>query len=526
MKYADYTKVALLLLVLVFVMAVPAMAEEAVEQHVENSSIMLEIGSRRASINGEILPLDAAPVINTEGRTFVPLRFVTEALGYQVEWEENSSRITILENGTDAIQMIIGSPNAVVRGVSMSLASPPMVDRSSGRTMVPLRFVSEMLGYEVEWNAEAQQIRIAGRTALHGEDELDQEEAIDEALIFDEELQTYTLKELQDRSVTFNRELKRLQKERDRAEIMRREAVLRKTFTPVGSGFTELEFLASQAILGVLSVDAELSVNRRLMEAQEQQAEHQVLTGMLELNQALRNKEMAELGIELARSEERISEVKLEYGTGSRFELSQARDAVQEALNERTKSELKIDEAYESLNLVLGFNLDERYNILREEEPDLEVPDVDLQVNRVISRSPDLWSLEKQLELTEMGLRLYTYNQGQDPYAAKSIDIDTAQLRLNEAKQQTENAVRDLYNTIQQIENERIDLELALKQLNDSLEIMNTRLELGMIIPMEVESLEHQKKQLEIGLRNMQDQYELLIEIYKRPWLSTSNPMQ
>ena len=532
MNYADYRKITLGILLFFIVTAIPVTAETNANEIEYNGEIILTVGEPEATVNGAAMTLDAAPVISSEGRTLVPLRFVTEALGYEIDWYEDSSRITVKEQGETAIQMMIGSPNAVVRGESVSLETAPAIDLLSGRTMVPLRFVSETMGYDVAWDATDQKVTIAGSAHQEMGTDLSVQapgngiELQDDELMYDEELETYSLSELQERAVTFNRELKRLEKERERAEIMRREAVLRKTFTPVGTGFTELEFLASQAILGVLSVDAELSINRRMLEAQEQQAEHEVLTKMLELNQALRNHQTAEMALELAQKEERISELKLENGTGSRFELMQARDEVQEKLNELDKTSLGIEEAYENLNLVLGFRIDERYNILRDDEPDLEVPDVDLQVNRVISRSPDLWALEKQVEMAEMGLRLYTYNQNQDPYDAKAIDIDTAKLRLSEAKQQTENAVRDLYNTIQQIENEKNDLELALKQLNDNLGLMKTRLELGMAIPLDVENLEHQGKQLEMGLRNMQDQYEQLIEVYKRPWLSTSNPMQ
>lgn len=68
---------------------------ETVSYIMGGSIIILTIGSKIADVNGEMIELDEGPMIR-DGRTYVPLRFVTEALGAKVEWDSltRSAKIT------------------------------------------------------------------------------------------------------------------------------------------------------------------------------------------------------------------------------------------------------------------------------------------------------------------------------------------------------------------------------------------------------------------------------------------------
>jgi hypothetical protein len=57
-------------------------------------SLVMAIGSKTATVNGKSMTLDVAPAI-VAGRTFVPLRFVGEALGAQVSWKAATRTIAI-----------------------------------------------------------------------------------------------------------------------------------------------------------------------------------------------------------------------------------------------------------------------------------------------------------------------------------------------------------------------------------------------------------------------------------------------
>lgn len=99
----------------------------------------------------EIVFPDAQPFIDTRDRTLVPIRFVSEELGADVTWDQDTKTATILL-GTDVITLPVG-----IGKYAATLNDTRIVFDSYGiikqdRTLVPLRFISELLGCDVDWN--------------------------------------------------------------------------------------------------------------------------------------------------------------------------------------------------------------------------------------------------------------------------------------------------------------------------------------------------------------------------------------
>ncbi len=99
-------------------------------------------------INGETQEFDVPPVI-VDGRTLVPLRHIFEVLGAQLEWEGSTQSINATKDST-VVFLQVGNTNARINNQSRQLDVPPII--IEGRTLVPLRFVSESLGVKVDWN--------------------------------------------------------------------------------------------------------------------------------------------------------------------------------------------------------------------------------------------------------------------------------------------------------------------------------------------------------------------------------------
>ncbi|MGI9951343.1 stalk domain-containing protein [Moorellaceae bacterium AZ2] len=100
--------------------------------------------------------LDVAPV-SQNGRTLVPLRGVMEQFGAQVEWVPESKQVKV-GLGNKQVVLTLGSTIAMVDGEKVELDVPARV--VNGRTMIPLRFVSEQLGMDVAWDGKTQSITI------------------------------------------------------------------------------------------------------------------------------------------------------------------------------------------------------------------------------------------------------------------------------------------------------------------------------------------------------------------------------
>ncbi len=119
--------------------------------------IALTIGQTVIDLDGQTLELDVQPYVQA-GRTMVPLRFIGEALGAQVEWYEDNQQV-IIRRGDQWILLTIGSTRALVNGTPYDLDCTPEVIQP-GRTMVPLRFIGEILGAQVDYDNQTGEIRL------------------------------------------------------------------------------------------------------------------------------------------------------------------------------------------------------------------------------------------------------------------------------------------------------------------------------------------------------------------------------
>ncbi|MDO5478557.1 MAG: discoidin domain-containing protein [Clostridia bacterium] len=107
--------------------------------------------------------LDVAPFI-VNGSTLIPLRGLVEEMGAEITWDGAKEKITLK---TEVMTIELQIWNNIVwvtdtrypKGKMMyTLLNPPVI--SENRTFIPVRFVSEILGYNVSWNGEAQTVTI------------------------------------------------------------------------------------------------------------------------------------------------------------------------------------------------------------------------------------------------------------------------------------------------------------------------------------------------------------------------------
>jgi len=119
-------------------------------------------------VNDQCIKMDTQPYIKS-GRVYVPVRFVAEALGAKVDWNEKQNKVLISkkedmeseelnETVTEAvytdeeksIQLTIGSNELIAYGEKKQMDAAPEI--VNGRTMIPIRFVSENLDCNVIWS--------------------------------------------------------------------------------------------------------------------------------------------------------------------------------------------------------------------------------------------------------------------------------------------------------------------------------------------------------------------------------------
>ncbi|RIE06926.1 stalk domain-containing protein [Candidatus Cryosericum terrychapinii] len=120
-------------------------------------TISLTANTTTAMVGNEQRSLDAPPII-VNGVTFVPLRFIGEALGAEVTWSP-ALQVVFLVKSSSRVQLSVGSKLAIIDGRITQLLEAPRIQ--NGRTMVPLRFISEAFGADVTWDQATKAVTVS-----------------------------------------------------------------------------------------------------------------------------------------------------------------------------------------------------------------------------------------------------------------------------------------------------------------------------------------------------------------------------
>ena len=118
------------------------------------------LGGIKVVLNDKVLAFTTRPTTEND-RTLVPMRFLFEQMGAEVEWEEETQTAVVTKD-EDIISFSIDNNNASVNGNIKTMDVPARL--INDKTMIPVRFLSEELGCTVEWDEEAKMVIITDGT--------------------------------------------------------------------------------------------------------------------------------------------------------------------------------------------------------------------------------------------------------------------------------------------------------------------------------------------------------------------------
>lgn len=107
-------------------------------------------------VNDHIVYSDVYPYIKNN-RTYVPIRFIAEELGYDVKWDGANRKVTMTNDGT-TVELTIGSNKMMVNGKTVLLDAPAEI--RDDRTFVPLRAIAEAFGEKVDYSSDYKAVYI------------------------------------------------------------------------------------------------------------------------------------------------------------------------------------------------------------------------------------------------------------------------------------------------------------------------------------------------------------------------------
>ncbi|APC09063.1 copper amine oxidase N-terminal domain-containing protein [Neomoorella thermoacetica] len=119
----------------------------------------------RVLVDGQELHPDVPAYINSDNRTMIPYRAVSEALGATVDWKEADQSVTVRYEGKTVV-MWVGKSQYTVNGVTKTMDTVPVI--KNNRTMIPIRALAEGLGCEVSWVQAEWTVYVMSQKALSG----------------------------------------------------------------------------------------------------------------------------------------------------------------------------------------------------------------------------------------------------------------------------------------------------------------------------------------------------------------------
>lgn len=123
--------------------------------NVPTNSALFKVNVKSFTLHGKTYPLQVAPYLANGNTTMVPAQFFKEALALTTQW--NNQSVAII-SGTKVLKFTVGSSKARVGSQEITLPAPVVL--KDGMPMIPVRFVTDNLGYKVGWDAKTSSVYV------------------------------------------------------------------------------------------------------------------------------------------------------------------------------------------------------------------------------------------------------------------------------------------------------------------------------------------------------------------------------
>jgi outer membrane protein TolC len=155
------------------------------------------------------------------------------------------------------------------------------------------------------------------------------------------------------------------------------------------------------------------------------------------------------------------------------------------------------------------------------------MPETDLEshISRVISENPSLWNADKAIELKQLSVDLYTFNDltSTETYESRKMDVTKASNTYADAKEQTEKGLRDLYQSIRKAEDSYEGIQESLTVAEEALQATKVQFDVGMATRADLSERELTIAQLKEKLATLTISHDNAVQAFFKPWAAGSS---
>ncbi|MGG1939123.1 stalk domain-containing protein [Paenibacillus polymyxa] len=473
-------------------------------------------GDIKVIINGVTQQYTQSPIVS-QNTTLVPLRGVFESLGAQVEWDSKAKKVIASKND-DTLTLNIGSKLAYKNSNPVQLDAATQIQK--GQVLVPLRFVSQSLGAKVNWGQATRTVTISNQANGSATDtnslsskpliapvtKVTYDTYYNDSLAYDDAVKL---------AIADSTSVKTGEVSIDQAGKIMKETGKNIDFVPAEAG----DEAQDKAFKGYAQTNLNYEAAKKNLEMTKESIEYNVKDLYNKLLQKQNAVKLAALNIEDAERKLKVAQIKRDNQMSSDYEVTQATNQLTQNQAALDKAKKDLDSAYVSLNQLIGYKPEQRYE-LKDKPVYSEFKDnVETKVSQVLTSSTAIWLSEQKVDLAELSLKLYNFSTpGNTPYEAEQLNVEKAQYATEGTKRQLEEAVRTIYNNIKALESQYSQIQAGLVSARSAADMAKKQFDVGLATELQVYEANLKVTTAEQQAEDIVSSIDTLKLAFNKPW--------
>ncbi len=329
----------------------------------------------------------------------------------------------------------------------------------------------------------------------------------------DAERVTLTVEEAVEKAISYSHTLKNIEENIEQADENFDDTVT--SYTTAEEGYdiidlsTQLRSIRNQILNYQLSSEVEkLSIEISVKEY------------FADIINAEKQLELYQEEIDIAEAELEIAKVKMELGLLSETDYQSQVSSYNSTVRAKRNLATTIEDAYNSLNTVLGNDLKTKYNLVLDMEySEYDGDSLTTTINKALSSSQTIIESERSYELTKYELDSFSLLTSSGTRYQREVAVSQAARSLEDTRTSVQTSVENMYNQIMSLEDSYKDNLESLKELESNLEILKVKYELGSATELEVRNAQYKVDSMQLTIENQVAEHEILVEKFSNPVL-------